>query len=137
MFLQLDVGTKWNNAKTVYANRYPNIEEIILNEAIELSPPTTGVAPIRGLFEDCVKLSNATFGKCTTINAATFKNTAFKYINVSNQLGNNLLSIPELTTIGPNAFEHCISLTGGVLNKVTSIGASAFKDCYNLEYLDS
>jgi hypothetical protein len=75
------------------------------------------------VFYGCTSLESVVLAGLTTIN------TSAMFFE-----GNNLktLSLPEVTTVGQEAFKNNTHLESIVLPKAANIGNSAFKDCTNL-----
>ena len=70
----------------------------------------------------------ATLDKLTYVGDNAFKNVLVKTYNQNNQI-----SMPNVKTIGDNAFYGCIGLKKVDFASVESMGASAFQGCTNIE----
>ena len=79
------------------------------------------------------KLTDVTLPKTvTSIGEQAFASCA-ALVNIEGLTGGNTENLPDLKTIGDNAFEDCESFSFLMLNSVTSIGANSFAGCTNLQ----
>ncbi len=86
-------------------------------------PAVTGDIPFR-TFENCTSLTtfSAPYATSVGINGLS-SNVFYKCTALTN------VDIPNVTTIGTNAFDGCSALTSINLPKVTSVGDQAFSGC--------
>jgi hypothetical protein len=99
---------------TQFAQGCTNLEKVYI-------PAATGVIPYR-TFENCTSLT--TFSAPYATSVGTADDTSSKVFYGCTALTN--VDIPNVTTIGSNAFDGCSALTSISLPKVTSIGDQAF-----------
>ena len=104
---------------------YAPMTEIVINAELTTIPDHA--------FFWADKLTDVTLPKTvTSIGYSAFASCA-ALVNVEGLTCGNSSNLPNLTTIGDNAFEDCESISFLMLNSVTSIGENSFAGCSNLQ----
>ena len=109
-------GYTTTDVTSQFARGCTNLEKVYI-------PAATGDIPYR-TFENCTSLTTFSAPYATSVGATgTSSNVFFGCTALTN------VDIPNVTTIGTNAFDRCSALTSINLPKVTSIGEQAFEGC--------